>query len=203
MADLKPFARKIFPWETGVPIEKAHLVKMVKDSVDPGGHTKFGITLSTWQTLGYDKDGDGDIDENDLAQLTVDDYQAIVKRVWYKCRADLITSQSIAEIFVDWVWASGYYAILEMQKLLGVEADGIMGSKTLQAIEAHPEPSVLHSTIYIRRLVYIERIVQNSIRKYLEEHPNAQRDELKRATLLKFQQGWENRINTLYKTFES
>ena len=38
----------------------------------------MGVTISTWKQVGYDKDGDGDIDVNDLHLLTRDD---VVNRV--------------------------------------------------------------------------------------------------------------------------
>lgn len=40
---------------------------------DKGGKTNMGITLSTWKSCGYDKDGDGDIDADDLRIITPDD----------------------------------------------------------------------------------------------------------------------------------
>lgn len=203
MADVKPFIPKIFPWETGVTIDKAAKVKMVLDAVDPGGWTKFGITISTWQTVGYDKDGDGDIDEMDLSLIDVEDYAKVVKvNFWDDWRADEIKSQSIAEILVDWVWASGFYGKTEPQKLLGVNPDGKIGPKTIAAINDYPNQAELHKRLYNQRMVYIERIVMHSIRKYINEvNPSAQLDELKRKTLLKFKQGWINRIDALYKEF--
>ena len=40
---------------------------------DRGGKTNMGITLSTWRSCGYDKDGDGDIDADDLRLITPED----------------------------------------------------------------------------------------------------------------------------------
>ena len=37
---------------------------------DKGGATNKGVTIATWRQVGYDKDGDGDIDVNDLRLIT-------------------------------------------------------------------------------------------------------------------------------------
>ena len=96
MADVMKLVPYILKWEGG----------FINDPQDLGGATNMGVTISTWKQVGYDKDGDGDIDVNDLHLLTRDD---VVNRVlkphyWDRCRADEIESQSIANIFVDWVW---------------------------------------------------------------------------------------------------
>jgi len=42
----------------------------VNDPADLGGATNKGVTLSTWQKQGYDKNGDGKIDVEDLKLIT-------------------------------------------------------------------------------------------------------------------------------------
>lgn len=132
----------ILSWEGG----------FVDDPDDHGGATNQGVTISTWRKVGYDKDGDADIDVDDLRLLTVDDvYHRVLKpHYWNRCRADKINSQAIANILVDWVWASGAWAIKYTQQILGLQADGIVGPKTLAAInEANPE--TLFNDIWSRR----------------------------------------------------
>ena len=110
MANVYKLAPWILKWEGG----------FVNDPADLGGATNMGVTIGTWKSCGYDKDGDGDIDVDDLHLITRED---VVNRVlkphyWDRWKADLITSQSVANILVDWVWASGAHGIKIPQRLL-------------------------------------------------------------------------------------
>ena len=111
MADVRKLAPFILKWEGG----------FVNDPDDLGGATNMGVTIGTWKSCGYDKDGDGDIDVDDLHLLTRED---VVNRVlkphyWDRWKADEIKSQSVANILVDWVWASGAHGIKIPQRLPG------------------------------------------------------------------------------------
>lgn len=55
---------------------------------------------------------------------------------WDRWQADRIENQSVANILVDWVWASGVHGIKRPQKILGVTVDGIVGDKTIAALNA-------------------------------------------------------------------
>lgn len=108
----------------------------------------MGVTIGTWRSVGYDKDGDGDIDVDDLHLLDKED---VIERVlrphyWNRWRADEILNQSVANILVDWVWASGTHGIKRPQRILGVTADGIVGPKTLAAVNSM-DPMELHFRI--------------------------------------------------------
>ena len=76
--------------------------KYVNNPGDHGGPTKFGVTLGTWQSCGYDKNHDGHIDALDVQLLTPEDYQFVLKSYWNTWKADQINNQSIANILVDW-----------------------------------------------------------------------------------------------------
>ncbi len=164
---LLPF---ILRWEGG----------FVNDPADLGGATNKGVTIDTWRQVGYDKDGDGDIDVADLKRLTDKDVRDRVLKphYWDRWRADEIKSQSVANILVDWVWGSGAYGIKIPQRLLGVAVDGIVGSKTLAAVNAR-DPKELFNSIKRERRDFIERIC------------------VARPTNRKFRRGWLNRLESL------
>ena len=112
----------------------------------------MGVTIATWRKVGYDKDGDGDIDVDDLMLLTTSDVENRVLKphYWDRCKADTIKSQDVANILVDWVWASGAWGIKYTQQILGVGMDGIVGPKTIEAINS-ADPEWLFRMMWQRR----------------------------------------------------
>lgn len=129
---------------------------------DPGGPTNKGVTLATWKSQGYDKDGDGDIDVDDLRIITDEDALRILKRnYWDRWRADEIKDQSIANLLVDWTWCSGAYGIKIPQRVLGVTVDGIVGPKTLAALNGSYALG-LFSKLHNERREYLQRVVINN-----------------------------------------
>lgn len=129
---------------------------------DKGGATNKGVTLATWRVNGRDINGDGKIDEEDLKLITEEEAIAIMKKnYWDKLKADDIKSQSIANLIVDWGWGSGpVTAAKKIQRIVGAEADGIVGPKTIAAINAQ-DPEALFKKIHNERKLHFESIVRN------------------------------------------
>ena len=167
MANVDKLLPFILGWEGG----------FVNDPADAGGATNKGVTIATWRSVGYDKDGDGDIDVADLKLITNQDVRDKVFKphYWDRWKADQINNQSVANILVDWVWASGAYGIKIPQRVLGVKVDGIVGPKTIAAVNAM-NPRELFKLILKERVDYIERIC------------------VTRPLNRKFRKGWLNRL---------
>lgn len=167
MANVKLLTPKILKWEGG----------FVNDPSDKGGATNKGVTLSTWRACGYDKDGDGDIDCDDIKLLSVDDATTVLKKYfWDRWKADGILNQSVANILVDWVWGSGKWGIVIPQRILYLKEDGIVGNNTLNAVN-NIDPAKFHAQIKQAREKFFNDIVE--------------KDESQE----RFIEGWLNRLN--------
>ena len=168
MAEIKKLAPWILKWEGG----------FVNDPLDKGGATNKGVTIAVWKSQGYDKDGDGDIDVADLKLITIEDATNIMKKnYWDRWKADQIKSQAVANTLVDWVWGSGKWGIIIPQRILGLKDDGIVGAKTLEAIN-NAKPEFLDK-LYLARFNFLDGIVASN--------PSQKR----------FIKGWKNRMNDL------
>ena len=154
---------------------------------------------ATWRNVGYDKDGDGDIDVRDLKLLSETDVKNRVLKphYWDRWKADQIQSQKVANILVDWVWGSGKHGIVIPQRLLGVKDDGIVGSKTLSAVN-FADPDQLFEAIFQARVDFFNDITQTSIAKYEKKiGRKATESELMKHTNKRFLKGWLNRLNDI------
>lgn len=159
---LTPWIKK---WEGG----------FVDDPLDRGGATNQGITIGTFRHF-YGTA----MTVDDLKAMTEEQWQRIFEvGYWKPWRADEIRSQGVANICVDWGWASGTKtAIKQVQRLLGVAVDGIVGTNTLAAING-AEPRELFERIKQARHAFVRDIV------------------LRNPSQARFSRGWTNRINDI------
>lgn len=167
MAKLDIIAPYILAWEGG----------FVNDPDDRGGATNKGVTLAVWCKQGYDKNGDDIIDVADLKLITAKDATGILRKCyWNRWQADCIKSQSIANILVDWVWGSGKWGITIPQQMLGVTPDGVVGEKTIAALNER-DPIAFFNALKMRRREFLQDICR------------------KRPANYKFLRGWLNRLD--------
>lgn len=165
MADYRNIIPFIKRWEGGY----------VNHPNDKGGCTNMGVTISTFrQYYGRNKTCE------DLRKLTEEQWQYIFKKgFWDRIQGDKIECQSVANMIADYVWASGVYGIKYVQKLLGVSPDGVIGAKTLLAINSYPSSKELFERIRQRRLDHFDAIVKNNPSQKV------------------FLKGWKRRVNSM------
>lgn len=148
MANYKELVPFVLSWEGGVSDHPA----------DKGGLTNKGVTMATWR--GYCAKKGKPATEKTLRAMTQSEWEEIFKAgYWDKCKADEIGDQSVANMLVDWVYNAGSNAIVRTQRLLGVTADGIVGQKTLAALNAR-SPLPLFGAIRAARLAYYEALAR-------------------------------------------
>lgn len=168
MAQVSKLSPFILQWEGG----------FVNDPDDLGGATNKGVTIGTYEAYcrkkGYPKPT-----VERLKNLSNQEWEEILKSMyWDRWRADEIKNQSVANILVDWVWASGVHGIKKPQDLVGVIPDGIVGQKTIAAVNSKNQVE-LFEAIKDARIAFIDDICR------------------KRPANNKFRKGWLNRINNL------
>jgi lysozyme family protein len=153
MADyhfLKPF---ILSWEGGFAILKG----------DRGGATNKGVTIATFRSFfGKNKTVE------DLKNITDAQWDTIfLQGFWNKWLADQIEDQSIANLLVDWVYNSGKWGIIHPQRVLGVKDDGIVGPRTIGAINGYPDQKELFEKLWKSRQDYYKRIAKGEQARFL------------------------------------
>ncbi|MGJ8623611.1 MAG: holin-associated N-acetylmuramidase [Yoonia sp.] len=120
----------------------------VDDRDDPGGPTKYGVTVHTMRRLGLDLTGDGQVDADDVKVLTRAHAVSIfVDHYFRRPKIDQLPAPLQATVFDMYVNA-GSNAVKILQRLLGemridVTVDGAIGPQTIsaakKAFEAAPD----------------------------------------------------------------
>lgn len=121
----------------------------VNDPDDPGGATKYGVTLATMRRLGLDLSGDGRITETDVRRLTREQARDIfVEHYFRRPGISGLPEQLQASVFDMYVNAGGN-AIRVLQRLLNdmgetLQVDGALGPQTLAAAHRAAEAAPSH-----------------------------------------------------------
>lgn len=147
----------------------------VNDPDDPGGATKYGVTLPTLRRLGADVTGDGRIDASDVRNLTRERAIEILVEFYFKKPNLASLPECLQPSVFDMTVNAGANAVKILQRLLAemgfdLVQDGVLGRQTALAAEAAAVqgPELLVDAYGIARRNYYYRIAdaRPASRKY-------------------------------------
>ncbi|MEW9920669.1 holin-associated N-acetylmuramidase [Marimonas sp. MJW-29] len=110
----------------------------VNDPDDPGGATKYGVTIQTMRRLGLDLDGDGQVNVTDVRNLSrAQAVDIFIAHYFERPRIGELPAPLQPSVFDMYVNA-GANAVKILQRLLGqmeleVAVDGVLGPVSLGA----------------------------------------------------------------------
>lgn len=114
----------------------------VDDPNDKGGQTKFGICKASYPS-------------EDIKNLTIERAKEIYRRdFWLKAKCDRLPDALSVAVF-DFAVNSGIKrAVKNLQSVLGVEVDGIIGNQTIGAANSKPLLPIIQA-YHDKRLNYL------------------------------------------------
>lgn len=159
-----------------IPIILKHEGGFVDHPADPGGATNRGIIFTLFKKyageLGLPATVEG------LKALTEDNAKYIYrKQFWNAMQGDMIKDQQVANIIFDGFVNMGFNGIKIAQREVGETADGLIGQKSLQAING-AAPKILFQGIKEGRIKYYTDLAE------------------RKPQMKVFLKGWLNRINS-------
>ncbi|QFS82484.1 putative Peptidoglycan domain protein [Roseivivax sp. THAF40] len=112
----------------------------VNDPDDPGGATKYGVTIGTMRRLRIDLDGDGDTDIADVRALSREQAVDIFLQHYYARPGIAGLPEPLQASVFDMYVNAGGNAVKILQRLMGqmgfpVAVDGAIGPQTLGACQ--------------------------------------------------------------------
>lgn len=137
----------------------------VNDIDDPGGATKFGVTLQTMRGLGLDLNQDGQVDTADVKAITTDQVAEIYKeKYFFAPKIDQLPNVLQASVY-DMNVNAGSNAIKILQRLLDafgevVTIDGVLGPHSVSASWRvwQKAPNHINDAYGIARRMYYYRL---------------------------------------------
>lgn len=180
MANYQNIIPFIMKWEGG--LSKNPNDYYAKFPVDSSGyHTNKGIAWKVFSSV-YGSDANA---KKRWYNITPQDWAVFYKKnYWDKMQGDLIKSQRIADVLVNWAWGSGTSIPSKaIQRIVGVTPDGVIGAKTVKAINEGNEAQIF-AKLQKANLDFFDNLT-------------------KKPEYSMFKTGWDNRLKDLYNNFIS
>ncbi|WP_170437434.1 holin-associated N-acetylmuramidase [Ruegeria arenilitoris] len=162
----------------------------VDDPDDPGGATKYGVTIHTMRRLGLDLTRDGTVDRRDVMALGRDQAVAIFITHYFQkpglARVPHVLQPTLFDMYVN----AGGQAVRILQRLLvqmgfSLAVDGVLGPRTAGACDqaANPDPVVLRDAYGVARMNYYFRLADRrpALRKYVRSRNGGKGGWIRRA----------------------
>ena len=161
------------------------------DLDDAGGATKYGVTLATLRDFDRDENKDGQIDENDVKLLSLEDAKAIYnKGYWEASAADKITDEWVAIYHFDTAVNMGVKTACKLfQESLNTTLDQLHNSENKLIVDGKIGPH----TLSVANLIFKKApnsLYHNMIMQRVKRYVSIVK---KRPTNLKYLGGWINR----------
>ncbi|WP_299671040.1 holin-associated N-acetylmuramidase [uncultured Roseobacter sp.] len=162
----------------------------VNDPDDPGGATKYGVTIHTMRALGIDLDRDGAVTISDVRALTKEHAIEIFEKHYFEKPLIALLPQVLHATVFDMYVNAGSNAVKILQRLLRemghkIAVDGILGPQSIAAAQAAylEAPEFLADAYGIARRNYYFRIAdrRKASRKYARTRAGGKGGWIKRA----------------------
>ena len=162
----------------------------VNDPDDPGGATKFGVTIHTMRRLGLDLNQDGRVDTADVRNLTRDQAVDIFIKHYFERPLIAELPPALQPTVFDMYVNAGANAVKILQRLLvdmnyDVTVDGALGPQSLGAVHRAMQKAPQHfvDAYGIARRNYYFRLADRRVasRKYARARSGGKGGWIKRA----------------------
>lgn len=172
-------------FQYAVKVVLKHEGGLSNNKADPGGITKYGLSLRFLKNENIDDDGDGDVDLDDVIHLDLSDADEIYAKFWwqkynYNEINDLKLATKIFDSSVN-MGASQCHKLLKRainrMVTIGVPENGVLDTHTIALINKMNAEHLLENLRLEERDFYLELV---------ERHP----------PLKVFEKGWLNRAKS-------
>lgn len=180
MKNIEAIAREIVAREGGY----------VNDPDDPGGATKYGVTIGTMRRLGLDLDGDGRVTSEDVRRLDRKTAEKIFLEHYFHRPRIVELPECLHSSVFDMYVNAGSNAVKILQRLLvqmgeTVAVDGAIGPQTIAAARSAVQeaPDLLADAYGIARRNYYYALADGrpASRKYARRRDGGKGGWIKRA----------------------